>query len=611
MKIYVDGKLAVLKKGFSFEFVRENRLFLGRDGYTLNLAFPMKGCTENIAIFGHINRLDVSNKKLVFDCSIIAPNISLHGTVSVVKITNVEVECQFAEGRCSQVQTDPFEETYIDTLDLGKPTTLYADDIDPGHAWGIIDGEKEEVALPWINNDYPEAPNNWVKYIDGIYWWADDVNRLSWQPYLIVIAKRICNAIGYTYNFAEWESSNWRYLLVCNTLPASWYIPEYARALPHWTVTEFFEKLELLMGCEFDFDHKSQSVTMSRVNGVLQAIAPVKIDTLVDSYSADMSTADDTSCDYIAMKRLAYKECSHSMQPYYACDWVVVDAPIVAKYDTLDELINSNKMRIIYTSSGEVWRYEWGGDVAVLGGGRTSTVNYLLYAADVDTYFIFVSVDVKLVSNILRPIYSQIYVLQPVNVFGSGIKENDDTDTEEIEFVPACIIDTYISEDDDQGYMLSLSPGDYDGSEGGTQDYTESDPTVVRQPLAATKMTNGEESTTSFYDEIYLGYWDGTIVVPGKSPFPTVDTVIISRDWEVIYAGNYSLRLNRNFLTNLPKCDPKQKYVFSWLSDTIPNPRAIFHIRGKRYLCEKITATFTEKGMSQLLKGEFYPLLDN
>lgn len=30
--------------------------------------------------------------------------------------------------------------------------------------------------------------------------------------------------------------------------------------------------------------------------------------------------------------------------------------------------------------------------------------------------------------------------------------------------------------------------------------------------------------------------------------------------------------------------------------------RSVFHIKGKHYLCKKITATFTENGMSQLLK---------
>ena len=55
MHIYVNNKLAALKKGTSFEYVSENRLFSGSDGYTLTITFPLKGCPENIAIFGHIN----------------------------------------------------------------------------------------------------------------------------------------------------------------------------------------------------------------------------------------------------------------------------------------------------------------------------------------------------------------------------------------------------------------------------------------------------------------------------------------------------------------------------------------------------------------------------
>ena len=55
--------------------------------------------------------------------------------------------------------------------------------------------------------------------------------------------------------------------------------------------------------------------------------------------------------------------------------------------------------------------------------------------------------------------------------------------------------------------------------------------------------------------------------------------------------------------------DNRKKYNFSFLSDTIPDPHAIFYIEGSRYICEKITATFHEdSGKSQLLKGVFYKL---
>ncbi len=56
--------------------------------------------------------------------------------------------------------------------------------------------------------------------------------------------------------------------------------------------------------------------------------------------------------------------------------------------------------------------------------------------------------------------------------------------------------------------------------------------------------------------------------------------------------------------------DPKQKTAFKFLSDRIPDVRALYYIRGKRYICENLTATFTEQGMSQLIKGCFYPVED-
>ena len=56
MKIIINGKDAVLKKGTSFEFVDENRSFTGSDSYTLSITFPLRGCPENFAIFGYWKR---------------------------------------------------------------------------------------------------------------------------------------------------------------------------------------------------------------------------------------------------------------------------------------------------------------------------------------------------------------------------------------------------------------------------------------------------------------------------------------------------------------------------------------------------------------------------
>lgn len=58
------------------------------------------------------------------------------------------------------------------------------------------------------------------------------------------------------------------------------------------------------------------------------------------------------------------------------------------------------------------------------------------------------------------------------------------------------------------------------------------------------------------------------------------------------------------------RINPFQKYTFKFISDTLPDVRSLFYIKGKKYVCEKITASFSDLGMSEMLKGDFYPVID-
>lgn len=642
MNLIVDGKPAFIKSGSSFEFIAENRLFMGRDSYTLTLTFPLRDCPQNRAIFANLERMDISKDKLFYDCIIQSKSFSTVGSLLVTGVSETEIKCQFTEGRCEQTATNPFEETYINSLDLGEqPSEGY---FTPREAWGSIDSGRSEVALPWINEAYPLEFNNGVTYSDNGYLWAKSVSDgsasrynpgasgthrpttspepsesmsarwLSWQPYLIVIAKRICDAVGYTYNFDDWEASDYRHLIICNTLPSSWdndNLRDYNQMLPKWTVSEFFEKLELLLMCEFNINHKTKHIDFQFTKAALKKIEPVELDNVTYTYSADITT-DNNSCSYLGVKRLAYKECDHSMQPYYACDWFVADT-YSSKYDTLAQLVESNKKRYLTASDGRKYpAYGKNASLWEMDGGAMiyDNVHMLLYARDVDTYFVFRSIGTEAVDGYRPGGYAQIYVLQPVNVFGSGCIESDDVDNEEIEFVPVCVSDTYVSADDDHGYMMYLSFSSYQ-DEKSTELSTE--PNAIMQPMTSSKIEDGEkEEKSEYYNVIYVGFWDGTVPNEGKTPYPMIDTVNVTQDYTFFSNHLPDLRLSsgaRNIQSQLPAIDPKQKFKFSFISDTIPNPRAVFYIRGKRYVCEKITATFTENGMSQLLKGEFYPII--
>lgn len=631
MKILVNNQAVVVKQGSSFDYTAENRLFLGRDGYTLTITFPLKDCPQNRKIFGYINRIDVDKNTLKYNCAIIDSHFTLSGTLSIVKVSEGEIEGQFTEGRCEQNANDPFEDTFINELNLGSQPS--SGSFTPEEAWRGISYGNNEVALPWINEAYPTQFNNWVVFENNTYKWDKNVyiNRrpsneyrtsldaqaLSWQPYLIFIAKKICDAIGYSYDFSEWESSDYRYLIICNTLPYTWTegdLRDYKRILPKWTVSEFFEKLELLLMCEFNIDHRAGNITFAFSKSVLSKIPPVNIETVVDNYSTEISK-DNQSCNYLGTKRLAYKECSHAMQPFYSCDWFINSYTDIKEYQDVNAIIEANKRHVLHDLEGKQYlAYGDGAYVSNVYPRETcvwDATNHLMYSKNDDTYFAFRSIGIHKDAPGRRTGGAQMYVLQPVNIFGSGIEESDGVQSEEIEFVPVCITDTHISDDDDKGYMMFLSFSSYQ------DDVTESpsaDTDTICQPLSTSSIMAGEkDEKTEYYDVIYIGFWDGAIPNYGKTPYPMIDSVNVTQEWTYFSNQMADLRLfgcTRNLKSEIPAIEPKQKFKFSWLSKTIPNPRAIFHIRGKRYLCEKITASFSEDGMSQLLTGEFYPLLD-
>lgn len=621
MIIYINDKPAVLKAGSSFEYIVENRLFLGRDGYTMALTFPLNDCPQNRDIFGYINRMDVSKKKLLYECSIIDKGVSLFGTLQIIDISDSEVKAQFSEGRCEQIVTSSLDDIYINQLDLGEWPEYTPNEILPADALR----RSNAVAFPWVNTAHPTPIQNQVDRNGEIFWrWSTETTKLSWQPFLLFITKNICSAIGYEYDFSEWEDSQFSHIIICNTLPAAWDIPQYAKAMPSWTVSEFFEKLELFMACEFDFDHRAKTVSFRFSKSVIDKLPEVQITSVVDSYNVKVSKEDNSSCDYIGVKNLVYKDGGHQLSNYYNCSWMMESWPEkeIVRYDTMSELLEKNPYPSTYWTG---YTFHVDNLYGIPQNGSSGRPNvgvphngypafFLLYAKDVDTYFSYRSIGLVPAPSVegfppgflFDSFKYQDYELRPVNVFGSMNPNVDDT--EEIEFVPVCIDYT----DNDHGYAMFLSPSEFNES-AIEDDFSHTD---VAQLRVAQTIEQGEiERGSAYYDTIYVAFAqvEGEASVRNM-PYPIIDFVSMWKKDYFSYPKDYSIRRSgpsTPLVMQLPKIDPLCKFNFSFLADSIPNPRAIFNIAGKRYICEKITATFTEEGMSQLLKGEFYPLIED
>lgn len=602
MHITINNQPAALKKGTSFEYVSENRLFSGSDGYTLSITFPLSECPENLAIFGHINRADVAARKVIFDCEIQDGVFCKAGSITITEISETEVKTQFLEGRSEQNFNKTFDKVYVNELDIGEPETVNKSARTPMQAWQPDLANPVAVALPWVNDYSGNIQNQAECIIDNEaqnrfhYVWNKDTAGLSWQPYLIHITKKICEAVGYSHDFTAWEQAEgFKYLLICNTLPFAWYMPEYANALPHWSVQEYFEKLELLLGGEFDFDHRRKIISFNFTQQALAALPPVELRDVVEAHSTEVKV-DDMQCDYMECKNLAYKDCSHEMWKFYSCDWFIKGwQSRLVRYDTLSALIADCKSF-----------HKWDGLHT-----RNGKIDKLLYAADVDTYFIVRPMEryKNVIDFEQKKIFRYMYFcrLQPVNMFGARINDPDeDADQEEIEFVPAWIDDTEAK----YGKLLFLSFGSYNDTTL-AEDQDEDENSKFQNTNSLSSLVAGEESKASeYYDKIYVAFWDGSFFTMGKLPYPRVEDVEIADDWSSYDIRHFSLRLNGKRATRsfLQKIEPSQKTTFKFLADSIPDVRSIFHIRGKRYICEKLTATFTENGMSQLIKGVFYPI---
>jgi hypothetical protein len=660
MEIIINGNQAYMKKNTSFEYISENSLFTGSDSYTLSITFPLRDCPENIAIFGHIHRKDVAKNKVLFDCEIRDKAFYKAGIITVTQITEVEVKTQFLEGRSEQNYDDSFDEVYINQLSLGYPENRMPSQNSIDSCWLNCYPWTNWVALPWVNNTSGNLQNAGTQTENGGWQWSNTNTALSFQPFLMYILDKICEVMGYTGNFSVLKNSQYKFLLICNTLPSAWGANNFANALPHWSLTEFFEQLELLFGGEFAINHKAKTIEFQFSHVRAYNTNAVHIENVVNKYTVAVSQQDKS--DYIGTTNKAYAENDNRMWAYRSCEWYIrkhKNEAIV--YNTLPELLNYT--RTLMMSGYEEWSSGGHhGTRYTRGYPYGSDGHKLFYAKDVDCYFIMWCYKAELIhtSHIMDTDYNYYQYtnrLMPVNQFGRKVVDKDANDVE-MGIVPAWIDYT----DENMGQCLFLECGQMDAAtvwteetdgegnttgsvSGGTSgsgsnngwangigntmgnagatNYDYDDTDYNSGALAQTKtgkaIAKGEQKKDdAYFDKLYIGFWDGANRDSGKMPHPCLDTIEIKDDFTFFYTP-YTLRINtqRTADTNgIPlkytyAIDPKKKYTFSFLADEIPDPRALFYIEGQRYVCEKITATFHEEtGKSQLLKFQGYRVIE-
>lgn len=287
MTIIINHKPAVLKKGSSFEFVSENRFFTDADAYTLSITFPLRGCPQNLDIFGHINRKDHDLDRLLLDCEIHDRNFHTVGSVSIVSITEVAVKTQFLEGRSARNFHSDLDDIYINeitmpSLHFENRNTLefycrtYAEQLQRDYL-GF-------VGLPWVNNTSGNIQNP-LRTNDrntALVYDSAGYGTFVGQPFLLEVLKQVLTAAGYSYNIEILEDSKFADIIICNAFPQVWEMDAMNLILPHWTVSEFLKQLELYLNGQFSLESGTRTMTFTFNSILMSQMKEVVLNNVVD-----------------------------------------------------------------------------------------------------------------------------------------------------------------------------------------------------------------------------------------------------------------------------------------------------------------------------------------
>lgn len=620
MRIFINHKEAVIKSGSSFEFISENRYFTGSDSYSLAITFPLQGCTQNLAIFGHINRKDIEVKQHLFDCEIFAGKFYKSGSITITEFSDKEVKCQFLEGRSVQNYDDTLDKIYINELNLGSWPDIYSNN-SVAEQFLSVD-LRTFVALPWVNNTSGNVQNamQWDSNYDVLNWKRDFVNsnekRVSFMPYMIFIFSKIFEVLEYKIDIDAWRRSKWKDLLICNSVPGAWNRTKWAFCLPHWTVEEFLDELEKLMNCSFEIDNITKSVKMS-FHSTASASKNIISISAINEFTATQTEEDESEYEEAMGKKYADSD-GIKWQEYTT----VLPKKTYEHQKTLPDGLYAVKFAVIDERSL---------DIGIENNCHDIKQEEYKYR-DSDFCFKpryeenFYSMKGRLKPN-NREVYRnevQFYA-QRVGEFAE-IEPKAKGETKELSIVPV------ILDEVDFNFLPFLECGELEDNSDGYEDW---DATTSRGDYYLSKHKDIENS--AIYDKIYVAFWSHTIretitqlltfeikdvfnnsgtrtkkmlphpVVSNYNPAWTEDGVIPKYIKVDASETKYSLALSASNVIN-KNIDALTKYAIKFIADDIPDVGSIYDIRGQLFLCKKITATFTENGMSQLLKGEFYKI---
>lgn len=595
-ELYLNGYVAVMDKSTKIKVVFDNPYFTKSSTYTHDISLPIRNCTKNQKIFGHINRKDVSKKPQTLKAILVVDNkVLLNGSAIIREITEEKAQVQLVSGNAEMNFFLQADKLYIDKLELGYPTGSPIMPSSPNNIWAedqklnwtdYNNNTRGYVFFPVYNENADEIYNRFAaSYIninnerkESFTHYGANMANICPQPFLCEMIKRIIKAIGYYLRENQLIETIFRNLFIVNATV----INTWRDVLPHWTINEFFTNIENEFGLITVVDEGTKEVRLLLSYNYFEGSTPICLSDVVDTFSVKIE-ADETID--IGNGNIGFSMETSDSMPYAKLDDTIVDKVSKIQYSSMSELLSDyenmdewNRARKIFEAVGRQFIELDEDGTKVLT--EVNQFRDLIHNTDKSE----LDIELKIVPAGMRVIEVEVYA--PGSIYDKNFLWSGEIQA------------------------LSVSGGVYDIDQ-------------FIQPTIQSLITDG---VPEIYkpDKIFVAFADGQykkIYGPkGESfsfPVPFTDGYMYIGGARNRYPA-WSLRLcndgqtqnlGSEIYSKVNRIKTEVEETFRFISNRIYNPRSVFIIENKRYVSKNITVECVPAGIEKVQESIMYELI--
>lgn len=582
-QLIIDGVEVVLPQGFATTVKRENSFFTKNGEYTYDCQLSLDNDT-NRRLYGFLQRLNKTEAvRTKRPATLMADGkVYCRGTEVITGWTDEQVSVQIVSGN-SELNYFIGDTLKIEWLDLGEITSISG--ITPSSCYPDWD-----FCLPTLRTQDGNTYN--VYSGSSIMAGARTSDALQGmnirpQPYLCAIVKRLIQALGYTVGVNQLEDTMFKYLFLVNTVRTV----KYAEMLSGWRVKDFLTEVENLCGVVFLTDNLHKTVDILQKATYYANATQCPLQNVVDEY--ELQVEEDGDAEFTSSD-VHYDIPDMFWTKLMQLPTGALSAAETADYSSLADLLAATgvEKKILHDTSTnryyiKVTRTYTGSGSGTFGGsGNTGESSQ---AEQTDS--VYIEIDQM-----------------------KDIKREDASGTLDLKIVPAPIacLGRHGCEVIDLG-----STNGYKGSVQSGGSSQESEEESDNSDDIESNIRNFEKPESSAVD-LYCAFHNGTVKT-GGCPIAYTDAyhATVQLQLASAFSGSLtgtpvgSLRLadvEAQLYAGVYRVDTSRQIMFETYDPNMADPRAVYVIRNKRYVCREIEETITAKGRKPRWKMTCHPI---